>query len=189
MSCSCRFLDCWVLFARFVLLLSFYLNVSSCVLDCTILILCCLSHPKRLRSLVAMKKMWISTQMEISLSLPESFCVFFFCLCLFVLVGKAASTQGMWCSEPFNSTARQALIVHIRKGKGKWGVRTCCLKPRKMLESQMWEPPTLLGANGCLETARSWHTCSVITGMTQSSPWYDSVSEQLLVPTSTLFLN
>ena len=184
MSYSCRFLDCWVLFARFVLLLSFYLNVSSCVLDCTILILCCLSHPKRLRSLVAMKKMWISTQMEISLSLPESFCVFFFCLCLFVLVGKAASTQGKWCSEPFNSTASQALIVHIRKGKRKWGVRTCCLKPRKMLESQMWEPPTLPGdqwvPGDCQELAYllSHHRDTLV--------WH-SVSEQLLVPTSTLF--
>ena len=111
-------------------------------------------------------------------------CVCFFCLCLFVLVGKAASTQGKWCSEPFNSTASQALIVHIRKGKRKWGVRTCCLKPRKMLESQMWEPPTLPGdqwvPGDCQELAYllSHHRDTLV--------WH-SVSEQLLVPTSTLF--
>ena len=183
MSCSCRFLDCWVLFASFVLLLSFYLNVSSCVLDCTILILCCLSHPKRLRSLVAMKKCGFQHRWKFPfLFLNPSVC--FFCLCLFVLVGKAASTQAKWCSEPFNSTASQALIVHIRKGKREWGVRTCCLKPRKMLESQMWEPPTLPGGQwvpgDCQELAHllSHHRDTLV--------WH-GVSEQLLVPTSTLF--
>lgn len=147
---ACRCLDCWVVFARFVLLFSFYLNRSSSVLDLydTNPELCCLSHPRRLRSLLAMKKMWVSMQMEISLSLPESYCVFFFFsfVYLFWLVKQlTASTQRKWCSEPFNYTASQALLVHIKKGKGEWGVRTCFLKPRKMLESQKWQPPNLLG--------------------------------------------
>lgn len=130
--------------------------------------LCCLSHPRRLRSL-------FSNETNVDFNADGNFpfsswillCV---CVCVFLylfwLQHRESDVQNhltILLARLCLSTSRKAkgsgMWEHADWSRGKcWRVRSESLLPSQ-------------GASRCLDSPRSWNTCSVISG----TLWYDIV--------------
>lgn len=137
--------------------------------------LCCLSHPRRLRSL-------FSNETNVDFNADGNFpfsswillcvCV---CVCFFICFGFTSS----WQLQHRESDVHNHLTI--------LPARLCLSTSRKAKGSRVWEhadwswgkcwrvrSESLLpsqGASRCLDSPRSWNTCSVISG----TLWYDIV--------------